>query len=136
MGVPGAILRSGSLYVGQAIIRRNPIQSLIKLGNASLAALCRCLKVIADGRTRMRTLTTTVPKSKRKVGQATIPASARQPLPVQKDAAALRASITHITMETQALVTGESSAPAGSHNPVRGFLEIATSDPIMASTVR
>ena len=25
-------------------------------------------------------------------------------------------------METQALVTGESSAPAGSHNPVRGFL--------------
>ncbi|CAL5221141.1 g3278 [Coccomyxa viridis] len=35
-------------------------------------------------------------------------------------------------METQALVSGESSAPAGTHNPVRGFLEIATSDPIMA----
>ena len=39
-------------------------------------------------------------------------------------------------METQDLVTGESSAPAGSHNPVRGFLEIATSDPIMAGRVR
>ncbi|CAK0782069.1 hypothetical protein CVIRNUC_005545 [Coccomyxa viridis] len=36
-------------------------------------------------------------------------------------------------METQALVTGESSAPAGTHNPVRGFLEIASSDPILAS---
>lgn len=39
-------------------------------------------------------------------------------------------------METQALVSGESSAPAGTHNPVRGFLEIATSDPIMSSRVR
>ena len=112
------------------------LQSLIRLRDAPLAALCRCLKVIVDGKTSVRLLTTTVPKSKRKAGQATIPTSARQPLPVQKDAIALRASITHIIMETQALVTGDSSAPAGSHNPVRGFLEIATSDPIMASKVR
>lgn len=70
------------------------------------------------------------------VGQSIIGGGRHRAVSSVTDVSAAMRSTTPNTMETQALVSGESSGPAGTHNPVRGFLEIATSDPIMANRVR